>query len=640
MSAVAFEQDLNEEQLAAVQAPDGPVLVIAAAGTGKTRTLTYRVAWLVERGIDPERILLLTFTNKAAREMLDRARALVGEGVSGLWGGTFHHMANRMLRRHAEALGYGSDYTILDQDDSRSLVKQGIEELGLSAKHFPKPDVLLSIYGLATSREVAVGGIAEARLGGHDIDLQDVVRVHGLYEQRKREMNAMDFDDLLVNGLRLFREHPDILSRYRDRFLHVLVDEYQDTNAIQSAWVDLIASERRNLLVVGDDFQSIYSWRGADFRNILSFPQRYPGAAVFKLETNYRSVPGILDVANACIAGNPEQFQKTLRATRPATKPPVVARLRDGDQQALYVIDRIRRLRAAGRPLKDIVVLYRAHYHALELQLLLARERIPFLITSGMRFFEQAHIKDVCALLRLLTNPGDALSFARLVQLFPKMGKKTTARIWEGMGQRFDLRDPAQRERLSSQLPPAARACWQDLEDVFGILDAEPATLIERFVSAFYDQYAVETFDNYPRRVEDLEELVLFTARFQTTADFLGEMALLTNLDTEVDDPHANHTEAIRLSTIHQAKGLEWPSVFVLWLSDGMFPSARSLDDGGDDAEERRLFYVATTRAKDELFLCVPALRRARDGGVQYFPPSRFVTDLPPALVREENYYA
>lgn len=639
MTGVAFDRELNAEQLAAVSAPDGPVLVIAAAGTGKTRTLTYRVAWLVERGIEPDRILLLTFTNKAAREMLDRARALVGNSVSGLWGGTFHHMANRMLRRHAEALNYPSDYTILDQDDARSILKSAADELNLLGKHFPKPDVLLSVFGLAASREQPVGVVAEQRLGGHDIDLRDVLRVHERYETKKRELNAMDFDDLLVNGLRLFREHPDILARYRDRFLHILVDEYQDTNVIQAAWVDILAEERRNLLVVGDDFQSIYSWRGADFRNIISFPRRYPGAAIYKLETNYRSVPGILDVANACIAGNPEQFQKTLRATRPATRPPVVARLRDGDQQALYIVDRIRRLHAAGRALSDIVVLYRAHFHALELQLLLARERIPFLITSGTRFFEQAHIKDACALLRLVVNPCDALSFNRLMQLFPKMGKKTCAKIWAAMNGRFDPRDPAARTRVAEMLPAAARPAWEDLEDVFIALDAEPATLIEKFVAAFYDQYAVETFENYPRRKEDLEELVLFTAQFNTTSEFLNEMALLTNLDAEPDDPHAARADAIRLSTIHQAKGLEWPTVFVLWLAEGMFPSARSINDREGDSEERRLFYVAATRAKDELFLCVPALRRARDGGLQFYPPSRFVTELPPTLIREENYY-
>ena len=639
MPGIDFENALNEEQLAAVRAPDGPVLVIAAAGTGKTRTLTYRVAWLVEKGIDPTRILLLTFTNKAAREMLERAQHLVGESVGGLWGGTFHHMANRMLRRHADAIGYGNDYTILDQDDARSLVRSSADEYDLVGKHFPKPDVLLSVFGLAASREVSVESIAEQRLGGHEIDIADVVRVHALYEKKKRELNAMDFDDLLVNGLRLFREKQDILERYRERFLHVLVDEYQDTNVIQAAWVDAMAGLHRNILVVGDDFQSIYSWRGADFRNILSFPRRYAGASIFKLETNYRSVPEILEVANACIAGNPEQFQKTLHATRAQHHKPVVARLRDGDQQALYVVDRIRRLRAEGHSMRDMVVLYRAHFHAMELQLMLSRERIPYVITSGVRFFEQAHIKDVCSILRLLGNSGDELAFMRLLGMFPKMGVKTCAKVWEAMGRRFDLRDRGAREQLARLLPAAARAVWPDLDPVFDHLGDPPGDLVERFVAAFYDEYAVETFDNYERRIEDIEELQLFSGRFESTETFLSEMALLTNLDTEVDDPNAEATEAIRLSTIHQAKGLEWPVVFVLWMADGMFPSTRSMNDGEGDAEERRLFYVATTRAKDELYLCVPALRRSRDGGTQFFSPSRFVTEIPSTLVREESFY-
>jgi DNA helicase-2/ATP-dependent DNA helicase PcrA len=467
----------------------------------------------------------------------------------------------------------------------------------------------------------------------------DVVRVHTLYEKRKRELNAMDFDDLLANGLRLFREHVDILDRYRERFQHVLVDEYQDTNVIQAAWVDAMASLHKNILVVGDDFQSIYSWRGADFRNILSFPQRYPGTAIFKLETNYRSVPEILEVANACIAGNPEQFQKTLHATRAQHRKPVVARLRDGDQQALYVVDRIRRLRAEGRTMNDIVVLYRAHFHAMELQLMLSRERIPYVITSGVRFFEQAHIKDVVSILRLLGNPGDELAFMRLLGMFPKMGVKTCAKVWDALGRRFEIRDRAAREQLARLLPAAARAVWPDLDPVFDHLEDPPGDLVERFVAAFYDEYAVETFDNYERRIEDIEELQLFSGRFENTEAFLSEMALLTNLDTEVDDPHAESTEAIRLSTIHQAKGLEWPVVFVLWMADGMFPSTRSMNDGEGDAEERRLFYVATTRAKDELYLCVPALRRSRDGGSQFYSPSRFVTEIPSTLVREESFY-
>ena len=636
---IDFANELNEEQLAAVQAPDGPVLIIAAAGTGKTRTLTYRVAWLVERGIDPTRILLLTFTNRAAREMLDRAQALVGDQVGGLWGGTFHHMANRMLRRFASALGYGNDYTILDQDDARSLVRSAADELDLVGKHFPKPDVLLSVFGLAYSREVPVLDIAHQRFDGHEINVDDVARVATLYTQKKRDLNAMDFDDLLINGLRLLREHPHILEHYRERFQHILVDEYQDTNVIQAAWVDALASHHRNLLVVGDDFQSIYSWRGADFRNIIGFPTRYPGTSIFKLETNYRSLPGILHVANACIAGNPEQFQKTLRPVRVSPARPVVARMQNGDQQAAYIIDRVRRKRSEGVPMRDMVVLYRAHYHALELQLMLARERIPFVITSGMRFFEQAHIKDACSILRLLVNPGDELAYSRLLALFPKMGKKTCAKLWDQMGRRLDLRDSAQRSRLENMLPAAARPMWQDLHPVWEKLTDPPGDLIESFVAAFYDRYAIETFDNYDRRMEDLQELVTFTTRFDSTDAFLSEMALLTNMDTESDDPHAEEADALRLSTIHQAKGLEWKMVFVLWMAEGMFPSSRSLNDPAGESEERRLFYVATTRAKDELHLCVPALRRSRDGGTQFFMPSRFVTELPPDLVREEGLY-
>ena len=636
---IDFANELNEEQLAAVQAPDGPVLIIAAAGTGKTRTLTYRVAWLVERGIDPTRILLLTFTNRAAREMLDRAQALVGDQVGGLWGGTFHHMANRMLRRFASALGYGNDYTILDQDDARSLVRSAADELDLVGKHFPKPDVLLSVFGLAYSREVPVLEIAHQRFDGHEINVDDVARVATLYAQKKRDLNAMDFDDLLINGLRLLREHPHILEHYRERFQHILVDEYQDTNVIQAAWVDALASHHRNLLVVGDDFQSIYSWRGADFRNIIGFPARYPGTSIFKLETNYRSLPGILHVANACIAGNPEQFQKTLRPVRVSPARPVVARMQNGDQQAAYIIDRVRRKRSEGVPMRDMVVLYRAHYHALELQLMLARERIPFVITSGMRFFEQAHIKDACSILRLLVNPGDELAYSRLLALFPKMGKKTCAKLWDQMGRRLDLRDSAQRSRLENMLPAAARPMWQDLHPVWEKLSDPPGDLIESFVAAFYDRYAIETFDNYDRRMEDLQELVNFTTRFDSTDAFLSEMALLTNMDTESDDPHAEEADALRLSTIHQAKGLEWKMVFVLWMAEGMFPSSRSLNDLAGESEERRLFYVATTRAKDELHLCVPALRRSRDGGTQFFMPSRFVTELPPDLVREEGLY-
>jgi DNA helicase-2/ATP-dependent DNA helicase PcrA len=453
----------------------------------------------------------------------------------------------------------------------------------------------------------------------------------------------MDFDDLLVNGLRLFHDHPAVLERYQERFLYILVDEYQDTNTIQSAWIDALASARRNLLVVGDDFQSIYSWRGADYRNILSFPERYPGTTVFKLETNYRSVPEILEVANACIAGNPLQFQKTLRATREPYRKPAIARMRDGEAQAFYIAERLMHLRREGYKYSDVAVLYRSHFHALELQLELARRRVPYLITSGVRFFEQAHVKDVCSPLRLLANPTDYLAFTRLLEMFPKTGSKTAAKIWDRLGRQFNPRDPAQRFAIAQALPAMSQAVWKKIDPVFEAyvkenLAEDPGELIHRFVEAFYDDHALAVFENYERRMEDVRELIDYTTRFESAEAFLNEMALLTNVDAESDDPHAPPADAIRLSTVHQAKGLEWPVVFVLWLAEGMFPSAKTIanEDVELVAEERRLFYVASTRAKDELYLCVPALRVQRDGGLQYLLPSRFIDELPPALVTEE----
>ena len=642
MSGIDFEKALNSEQLAAVTAPDGPVLVIAAAGTGKTRTLTYRVAYLVEKGIDPRRVLLLTFTNRAAREMLDRAQGLVGEGVGGLWGGTFHHMANRMLRRHGDLLGYKLDYTIIDQDDSRSLVRAIADERGLLGKHFPKPDVLLSVFGLAANTSKPVYDIAAAHFEDHPINIEDVVKVYTAYEARKRQLNGMDFDDLLCNGLKLFRDHQEVLAKYQENFQYILVDEYQDTNTIQASWVDLLAAKNRNLLVVGDDFQSIYSWRGADFRNILSFPTRYPDTVVFKLETNYRSVPEILAVANACIAGNPEQFQKSLRAVRPASKKPKVVHVRAGEEQALYIVQKIKELKRKGYSMNDVAVLYRAHFHAMELQLELARERIPFVITSGVRFFEQAHIKDVCSLLRLIVNPEDELAFIRLMGLMPKIGEKTAAKIWAALGGRCDIKDADMARRLREKLPAAARVEWAKIEPIGAAyvkdsLSDDPGEVIFRFVKEFYDEYAVETFENYDRRKEDIDALIDFTTRFESGEDFLSEMSLLTNLDAETDMPVQGQENGIKLSTVHQAKGLEWNIVFILWAVDGMFPSSRSLNEGAGDGEERRLFYVATTRAKDELFLMLPEVRRTRDGGVMFCEPSRFVKEIPVTLLEDEN---
>lgn len=645
--AINFAEELNEEQLAAVQAGDGPVLVIAAAGTGKTRTLVYRVAWLVENGCPGERILLLTFTNKAAREMMDRARELVGQGVSGMWGGTFHHVANRMLRKHAEILDYRRDYTILDSDDAKSLAKAVIEELGHKGnKEFPKAEVLLSLFSLAANKDEDPDALLEERFGEHRVDTSDLRQVYDAYVDRKRKLNAMDFDDLLINATRLLEENETLASYYQDLFQYVLVDEYQDTNPVQARFVNLLAAKHRNLLVVGDDFQSIYSWRGADYRNIINFPERYPEAQSYELVTNYRSSPEILAVANRCIAGNPEQFQKQLLATREQLGRPHVLQLLNGQDQARAIIDRIHEMRRRGYKYSDMAVLYRSHFHAMELQLALNKDSVPHLITSGVRFFEQAHIKDVLALLRLAHNPVDELAFARLLCLLPGVGAKGALRMWTKLGYRFDIGSSEHRNALMSGFPKRGKEFWEKINRVLEEIEREelkrnPGEMIQRYMNAFYDEFAVNNFDNYPRRLEDINGMIDYTAQFADLAQFLNELALQTNMD-ELTAEEQDDGNAVRLTTVHQAKGLEYPVVFILWCVDGMFPSGRSLEesDSGGESEERRLFYVAATRAMDHLFFGVPKARRNRDGSMQFYTPSRFIGELGHDLLEEKQVRA
>ena len=638
-----FKKELNEEQYAAVTAPDGPALVIAAAGTGKTRTLVYRLAWLVkERGLDPRNMLLLTFTNKAAGEMLERAEALIQRPFKSSHSGTFHSFANRILRAHADRIDFGRDFTILDSDDSKKLLRSCADDLKMDKKHFPKPQVLQSIFGVISGQMGDLAdGLAE-RFEHTEVDFEDVIRVHDLYQKRKKEQNAMDFDDLLIYALKLLERDERILAFYQEEFQYILVDEYQDTNAIQARMVELLAKVHQNIMVVGDDFQSIYSWRGADFRNFLDFERHYPGTREFKLQINYRSTPEILEVANAAIAGNPDQFQKELKAVRLEGTYPVLATLRDGSAQARYIIEKIQMLRREGIFPSDMCVLYRSHFHAMELQMELARASMPYIVTSGVRFFEQAHIKDVCTVLRILVNPSDEMAFTRLLELFPKVGKKTSLKIFRSLGGRVNLQRKEVCMQVEAALPAAARDEWKKIEPVFLAtreenLDADPGEIVYRFNKAFYNEFMIENFDNSKYRAEDLDGLIDFTTKFETTEAFLSEIALLSNLDAEGDTrTDTDPSDSLRLSTIHQAKGLEFKVVFVLFLCESMFPSTKAVEEAGD-AEERRLFYVAVTRAEDHLFLCSPEVRRQRDGGIIFLDPSRFIKEIPPHLLQKDR---
>ncbi len=643
---IDYASELNEQQLAAVTASPGPLLVIAGAGSGKTRTLTYRVAYLLENGIDPRNILLLTFTNKAARQMLDRVANLLPVDASGLWGGTFHSIGNRMLRRHGSALGYSSGFTIMDREDQKDLINTVVAAAGINPKEmrFPKGDVLAEIFSFVINTETAIDALLAEKFPYFLPLLEQITDVHVRYEKRKKSTNSMDFDDLLEKTLRMLKEHEEIAAFYRRQFQFILVDEYQDTNKIQADFIDTLASEHRNVMVVGDDAQSIYSWRGANFKNILAFPQRYPDAQVFKIEMNYRSVPDILRVANAAIAANVQQFRKQLSATRPtnSVKPAVVG-LNDGNEQAQFVAQRILELRDEGVELNEIAVLYRAHYHAIELQLELSRRGIPYVITSGVRFFEQAHVKDVTSFIRFIANPRDEVAFKRMVKLLPGIGGKSADSLWRAWESKLDEQGEVTSwsERLLAMAVGAkSKKSWEQLAHTLdeiapGGQPNPPSEMITSIVEAVYDDYAKANFTNYELRREDLNQLAAFSRQFKDVHEFLSQLALISNIDAEPALDQTADNEAVNLSSVHQAKGLEYHTVFVIWLTDGMFPSSRSLETRDAIEEERRLFYVAITRAKDELYLTFPHMRLNAGYGDMFQRPSRFLKEIPTQLVED-----
>jgi DNA helicase II / ATP-dependent DNA helicase PcrA len=669
---IDYATELNEQQLAAVTAPPGPMLIIAGAGSGKTRTLTYRVAYLLENGVDARNILLLTFTNKAARQMLDRVANLLPVDAAGIWGGTFHSIGNRMLRRHGSALGYASGFTIMDREDQKDLIATVVASSGIDPKEirFPKADVLADIFSFVVNTEQPMEELLSEKFPYFLPLLEQIKDVHARYERKKKATNSLDFDDLLEKTLRMLVEHEHIARVYRRQFQFILVDEYQDTNKIQADFIDLLAREHQNVMVVGDDAQSIYSWRGANFQNILEFPNRYPKAQVFRIELNYRSVPEILEVANSAIATNVKQFKKNLSATRDskAMKPALIA-LNDGSEQAQFVAQRILELRDEGVELNEIAVLYRAHYHAVELQLELSRRGIPYQITSGIRFFEQAHIKDVASFIRFVANPRDEVAFKRMVRLLPGIGGKMAEHLWAGWEKEWgagilpagtaSVSLASEADRMSTRptvetaaphslgdvlrrlnTPTRSKKMWEQLAQTLDEIAPKgkpnpPSEMIVSVVEAIYDDYAKANFTNYELRREDLNQLASFARQFSDAQEFLSQLALISNVDAEPTPNAAADKEAVNLSSVHQAKGLEFHTVFVIWLTDGMFPSSRSLETRDAIEEERRLFYVAITRARDELYLSYPHMRLNAGFGDVFQRPSRFLKEIPNELLED-----
>jgi DNA helicase-2/ATP-dependent DNA helicase PcrA len=649
---IDYAAHLNDEQRAVVEAPAGPLLVLAGAGSGKTRALTYRVARLIDMGVPPDAILLLTFTNRSAREMLGRVEELCGAAARQVMGGTFHHVGNVLLRRHAEAIGYGDNFTILDRDDAREVMGAAVVDAGVRVKkgRFPKPDVLLEIASFAINTQTAVREVITKKAPRFFPLSDDIAAVCRAYIERKASMNLMDFDDLLMNWKVLLEEAGPIGEQLSKSAQVVLVDEYQDTNQLQGEIVDLMARAHKNVTVVGDDAQCIYGFRGAEVGNMLGFSERYPDAKMLPLTVNYRSTPEILSLANATLARSSVGFEKTLKAVRPTGSAPALIPCKDVVMQAEFTAQRVLELRDEGISLNDMAVLYRAHSHAMEIQVEFTRRGIPFVVRSGLRFFEQAHIKDVLSHLKLIYNHDDELSFRRAVKLQDGVGNASADALWHAM---LDVKRGGWRpadDDLMAQLEMAAgKRAKAGVRKFLGLMNElsrphmreTPGEMIRAVLDRFYADYLMRNFPNGQERADDVAQLADYAGGFGSLDELLDELALVQDFSVEetvaADDPE----ERVTLSSIHQAKGLEWRCVFLPWLTDGRFPSDLALREPGGSEEERRLFYVATTRAQDELFLTYPQIHRSRDSSQVLMRRSRFVEELPEpvALPPEEASY-
>ena len=668
ISPIDFKAELNKEQFAAVTAPNGPALVLAGAGSGKTRTLTYRVAYLLTQNVRPWEILLLTFTNKAAKEMLSRVEVLTQTPAHQFWGGTFHHIGQKLLRMHGKPIGITPSFTIMDASDAESLLSNVIQiedSKYLKNKDHPKASVLANIISYSRNTFQSASSVLKKQYPFFSDLAEKVERFKKGYQARKIKEQVLDYDDLLELWFQMLKEDPIALEYCQNKFKHILVDEYQDTNKLQSGIIDLM-SVNHQIMAVGDDAQCIYTWRGADFENIINFSKRHPGNILHKIETNYRSTPDILDFANAIPLYSQVNaaYRKNLKSVRKANRKPMVVSASDTYRQAAFIIKRIKGLLQEGYKSSDIAVLYRAHYHAMDLQMEFSKNGIPYVITSGVRFFEQAHIRDLVAQLRFAHNSDDTIAFGRIACLLPKIGPKTAERLLklankESNKQKKSIITVLTSNAIMEKVPELVRDDWTDMaitlqdieecmkppyadntqeEDLFSMsinktqasfTPKSPGAVLEIAINGWYGDYLRNIYTNWSARQDDLESLIAFGEKYDDMSELLAQLVLLnsesSNNSTEVDE------ECVRLTTIHQSKGLEFPIVFVIGLSEGQFPLKRAVEEDNLD-EERRLFYVASTRAKDELYLSHPMINMQGNSGPVKMEMSRFIREVPEEL--------
>jgi DNA helicase-2/ATP-dependent DNA helicase PcrA len=629
---IDYEKDLNPAQFEAVTIPSGPVLVIAGAGSGKTRTIVYRVAWLVEHGVDPASILLLTFTRKAAEEMLGRAAQLLDRRVSRVAGGTFHSTGNLLLRRYAGLLGFNSSFSIMDQADSfeifEHLRKSVIAPEDL--KGFPKARTIAEVVSRAIGGGELVADVLRRRYPHFTNYAADLDKLRELYEDHKHTNNLMDYDDLLLNPIRLLEEHEHVRKDVSTQWQYILVDEYQDTNRLQARVVELLAYVHDNVMVVGDDSQSIYSFRGADFTNIMEFPQTFKNARVIRLEENYRSTAPILTVTNSIIERAVDGYPKRLFTRKTGGPLPLAARSSTEREQSRFVVQCIKELRDHGIPLNEVAVLFRAGFHSFDLEGELMRNNIPFVKYGGFKFLESLHIKDVLAHLKVLNNCKDRLSWMRILRLLPGVGIKTAMKLAGRIADEGISLKPSQ--LLTGE--PKYRQEFETLLSLIAELVDHKGPISEKVerINLYYFPFLKDRYDNYPKRMRDLEHLADLTVSYRSLNRFLNDMAL--EPPDEERSSLAARNENLVLSTIHSAKGLEWHTVIIIWAAEGRIPSPMSLDSPGDLEEERRLLYVATTRAKHNLVVVAPLTLLDRRLGQVPVRLSRFFEEIPPEYFR------
>jgi len=632
---IDYARQLNAAQYEAVTSAEGPVLVVAGAGSGKTRTLVYRVAWLVEHGVEPETVLLLTFTRRAANEMLARASAMVDCRCQQVAGGTFHWLANRLLHRYSAKLSFAPNFTILDRGDGEDVLNFLAGNLGLREqhRHFPKKQTIAEIFSKVVNRAET---LEEVLVREYDHFLQYQGELAELWERYgfyKRQNQIMDFDDLLLYFVKLLRECEEVRQEISARYRYLLVDEYQDTNRLQADIVRALAAAHRNVMVVGDDSQAIYAFRGAHYRNILDFPKLFSGTKIYKLEENYRSTQPILDVANGIIQSAREKYTKCLRSRRGTGTRPLLSRPADEGAQSEHICEKVRELQRQGLNLSDMAVLFRASYHSFDLEVALARAGMPFVKYGGFRFVESAHIKDVLAHLRAWRNPQDRISWHRLLLLVDQVGAKRSQEIISHIlaGELALERLAAFAQRLTG------RHGLHRLVHLFEELSQPEITVSQqvRAVRAYYEPILIAKHDDYPKRLRELDYLQDWTVKYHKLEDFLADVALEPPTTSLPEDHPQLVEDHLVLSTIHSAKGLEWRAVFVISAVDGRLPSSHASGDEEMLEEERRLFYVAVTRAKDFLFVCAPEKTYDRASGLRPAQLSLLLRQVPVGVFSE-----